>query len=124
MKTFLLFLFVLSNTLCFSQAKVKGPITYLWPLPAEFTSGNETLSVDPALSLVVGGNGGNSGLLRLAFDRYRAIIFKNSNGVVGIESMKKRKGSYDISKVRVVVQSESEEVSLACWWNFGIGLWK
>ncbi|XP_050384993.1 beta-hexosaminidase 1 [Argentina anserina] len=112
MKTLFLFLFVLSNTLCFSQAKVKGPITYLWPLPAEFTSGNETLSVDPALSLVVGGNGGNSGILRAAFDRYRAIIFKNSNGVTGIEKMKARKGSYDISKVRVVVQSESEELNL------------
>ena len=115
MKTLLLFLFVFFSTLCFSQAKVKAPVTYLWPLPAEYTSGNETLSVDPALSLVVGGNGGGSGILKVAFDRYKAIIF---NGVSGIGRIKQKKGSYDISKVRVVVQSASEDVS----WVFG-GIW-
>ncbi|XP_061997768.1 beta-hexosaminidase 1 [Rosa rugosa] len=110
--SFVLFLFVFSTALCFSQAKVKGPVTYLWPLPAEFTSGNHTLTVDPALSLVVGGNGGKSVILKEGFDRYKAIIFKNSNGVSGIDRMKAKGESYDISKVRVVVQSASEDLNL------------
>jgi hexosaminidase len=123
MATFFLFLFVFSHALCFSEAKVKGPITYLWPLPAEFTSGNETLSVDPGLSLVFGGKGGNSDIVRLAFDRYKAVIFKNSNGVSGLDRLRPREPSYDISKVRVVVHSESEEVRWVLF-KFQIDCWK
>ncbi|KAG7030740.1 Beta-hexosaminidase 1, partial [Cucurbita argyrosperma subsp. argyrosperma] len=50
-------------------------LPYLWPLPSDFTSGNATLSVDPQLSLAVAGNGGNSAIVKAAFDRYRGILF-------------------------------------------------
>ncbi|PKI35240.1 hypothetical protein CRG98_044406 [Punica granatum] len=34
-----------------SASKSADSLTYLWPLPSQFTSGDYTLSVDPALSL-------------------------------------------------------------------------
>ncbi|GMY08640.1 beta-hexosaminidase 1 [Fagus crenata] len=83
-KSSFLFL-ILSLVLCVSQTlvlnsapEIDGSLTYLWPLPTEFTSGNDTLSVDPDLSLSFAGIGGNSVILRAAVDRYRAIIFKHS----------------------------------------------
>ena len=30
-------------------------LTYIWPLPSNFTSGDRTLSVDPSLSLIFSG---------------------------------------------------------------------
>lgn len=35
-------------------------LTYHWPLPSQYTFGNQTLIVDPHLSLIVTGNGGGS----------------------------------------------------------------
>lgn len=85
-------------------SQLKDSLVYLWPLPAEYTFGNGTLSVDPDLSLAVGGNGGNSAIVRDAFERYRAIIFKH--GPSNFRPMKSH-----ISKVRVVVHSDNEEVN-------------
>ncbi|KAE9445429.1 hypothetical protein C3L33_22673, partial [Rhododendron williamsianum] len=88
-----------------STSQLKDSLVYLWPLPAEYTFGNGTLSVDPDLSLDVGGNGGNSAIVRDAFERYRAIIFKH--GPSNFRPMKSH-----ISKVRVVVHSDNEELQL------------
>ncbi|KAG5557298.1 hypothetical protein RHGRI_007529 [Rhododendron griersonianum] len=88
-----------------STSQLKDSLVYLWPLPAEYTFGNGTLSVDPDLSLAVGGNGGNSAIVRDAFERYRAIIFKH--GPSNFRPMKSH-----ISKVRVVVHSDNEELQL------------
>ncbi|KAJ9545672.1 hypothetical protein OSB04_025379 [Centaurea solstitialis] len=84
-------------------------ITYLWPLPSEFTSGNDTLTVDPDLSLSVSGNGGNSGIVTEAFERYRTIVFKHvgSSKFGGIRTL-----GYDVSKLTVVVNSSDEELQL------------
>lgn len=109
-----LFTAVFSVFLCDSVpsvSKVNGSLTYLWPLPSEFSSGNQTLSVDPALSLAAAGNGGNSAILRAAFDRYRRIIFKHSNGVSLFGRLRGRKLVYDISKLSIVVNSDDEDVS-------------
>lgn len=81
-------------------------VTYLWPLPSEFTSGNETLTVNPNLSLSVSGNGASSGIVRDAFDRYRNIIFKHAS------SSESRKLGYDVSKLTIIINSNNEEVSL------------
>lgn len=94
-----------------SLSAVDDSLTYLWPLPSEFTSGNETLSIDPALDLSVGGNGGNSNIVRAAFDRYRGIIFKHGDGVYLFGRLRGRRPVYDISKLRIVVNSASEDVS-------------
>ncbi|KAF7114260.1 hypothetical protein RHSIM_RhsimUnG0096900 [Rhododendron simsii] len=88
-----------------SISQLKDTLVYLWPLPAEYTFGYGTLSVDPDLSLAVGGNGGNSTIVRDAFERYRAIIFKH--GPSNFRPMKSH-----ISKVRVVVHSDNEELQL------------
>ncbi|XP_058204729.1 beta-hexosaminidase 1 isoform X2 [Rhododendron vialii] len=88
-----------------STSQLKDSLVYLWPLPAEYTFGNGTLSVDPDLSLAVGGSGGNSAIVRDAFERYRAIIFKH--GPSNFRPMKSH-----ISKVRVVVHSDNEELQL------------
>ncbi|XP_062154115.1 beta-hexosaminidase 1 [Alnus glutinosa] len=95
-----------------SAPEIDDSLTYVWPLPAEFTSGNDTLSVDPGLSLAVGGNGENSSILRAAFDRYRRIVFKHSEGVSVFDRLRGRRSVYDISKLKVIVNSDSEELQL------------
>lgn len=87
-------------------------LAYIWPLPAEFSSGNNTLSVDPALTLSVAGNGGGSPIVRAAFERYVRIIFKHTDWLSAFKNLKGRRGSaYDITKLKIVVHSGSEEVS-------------
>ena len=90
-------------------------LTYLWPLPTEFTSGDEVLSVDPSLTLSVAGNGGGSAIVRDAFERYRGIIFKHSGGgFVGFGLLRKLRESiisdYDVSQLKITVHSDNEEV--------------
>ncbi|KAL0002993.1 hypothetical protein SO802_016774 [Lithocarpus litseifolius] len=118
-KSHFLFL-ILSLSLCVSQTlalnSVPEPdasaLTYLWPLPSEFTSGNRTLSVDPDLSLAVGGIGGNSAIVRAAFDRYRAIIFKHTSGISIFSRFTGRSSVYDICKLKIIVNSNNEELQL------------
>ncbi|XP_075670781.1 beta-hexosaminidase 1 [Castanea sativa] len=117
-KSHFLFL-ILSLSLCVSQTlalnSVPEPdasLTYLWPLPSEFTSGNRTLSVDPDLSLAVAGIGGNSAIVRAAFDRYRAIIFKHTSGISIFSRFTGRSSVYDISKLKIIVNSDNEELQL------------
>ncbi|XP_071710073.1 beta-hexosaminidase 1 [Rutidosis leptorrhynchoides] len=81
-------------------------VTYLWPLPSEFTSGNQTLTVNPNLSLSVSGNGASSVIVRDAFDRYKNIIFKHAS------SSGSRKLGYDVSKLTIIVNSNNEELQL------------
>ena len=116
-KSHFLFL-ILSFSLCVSQTlalnSVPEPdasaLTYLWPLPSEFTSGNRTLSIDPDLSLAVAGIGGNSAIVRAAFDRYRAIIFKHTSGISIFSRFTGRSSVYDINKLKIIVNSDNEEV--------------
>ncbi|KAL7253084.1 hypothetical protein ACSBR1_007576 [Camellia fascicularis] len=93
-----------------SISELDDSLVYLWPLPSEFTSGNETLAVDPDLSLSVGGEGGGSAIVSEAFERYRAIIFKQSSW---FSKLKLRGNSaYDISKLKIIVHSDDEEIQL------------
>ncbi|KAB1217975.1 Beta-hexosaminidase 1 [Morella rubra] len=92
-----------------SPPEINGNLTYLWPLPSEFTHGNDTLSVDPGLLLAVGGIGGNSEILRAAFDRYRGIVFKHSDGLSIFSRLRGRRPAYDINKLKVIVHSDNEE---------------
>lgn len=102
-----------SETLGFSSPpEINGNLTYLWPLPSEFTHGNDTLSVDPGLLLAVGGIGGNSEILRAAFDRYRGIVFKHSDGLSIFSRLRGRRPAYDINKLKVIVHSDNEELQL------------
>ena len=80
-------------------------LPFIWPLPAEFTFGNETLSVDPALSL--SGNGASSAIVRAAFDRYRGIVFKHRDGSGFLRTLRT---VYDVTKLKINVHSHSEEV--------------
>ncbi|GER42426.1 beta-hexosaminidase [Striga asiatica] len=81
--------------------------TYIWPLPLNYTLGNLTLTVDPNLSLVAGGNGGGSHIISEAFNRYRSIIFKHASfelpGVVI---------DYDLNKLSIIVHAEDEQLQL------------
>ncbi|KAL8050352.1 hypothetical protein ABFX02_06G077400 [Erythranthe guttata] len=82
-------------------------LTYIWPLPRQHTSGNQTLTVNPNLSLVTSGNGSNSLIVSEAFDRYKKIIFKHTSSKLpgtGID--------YDLNKLSVVVHSDNEELQL------------
>lgn len=96
----------------------ESSLTYLWPLPSEFTSGDESLSVDPSLTLSVAGNGGDSNILRAAFDRYRGIIFKHrASSGFGFGFVRKLRESivvshYDIATLKITVHSDDEEVPL------------
>ncbi|MED6195297.1 Beta-hexosaminidase 1, variant 4 [Stylosanthes scabra] len=91
--------------------------TYLWPLPAEFTSGDEVFTVDPSLELVVDGAGGASDIVREAFERYRKIIFEHSGSdyVAGRFRFKRvlRESiisEYDVSQLKITVHSDNEEL--------------
>ena len=95
-----------------STSDLDDSLVYLWPLPSEFTFGEDVLAVDPDLSLAVGGDGGNSDIVREAFLRYRGIIFKHSTRF----SKFRGRSMYDISKIRIIVHSDSEVVSLRSRW--------
>jgi len=91
--------------------------TYIWPLPAEYTAGNEALGVDPALMLVVAGNGGGSAILKAGFERYKGIVFKHSGLELGFSLMRKLRerlvssvSAYDVDTLKVTVHSDNEEV--------------
>ncbi|XP_010534473.1 PREDICTED: beta-hexosaminidase 1 isoform X2 [Tarenaya hassleriana] len=86
-------------------------LPFIWPLPAEFSSGDETLSVDPAISLIAAGNGGNSPIVKAAFGRYVGIIFKHVVDRAG-RSRFFRGAHYDITSLKIVVHSDSEELQL------------
>lgn len=73
-------------------------------MPSNFTFGDQTISIDPDLSLTVSGNGGNSVIVNDAFDRYRKIIFKHET--------KLRNVVYDIKRISVVVHSDDQEVRI------------
>ncbi|CAK9187480.1 unnamed protein product [Ilex paraguariensis] len=93
-----------------STIELDDSLVYLWPLPSEFTFGNETLVVDPNLSLVGGGNGGGSVIVEEAFERYRKIIFEHSSGLAWFGGSGKT--VYDVKKLRVIVHSKNEELQL------------
>ncbi|KAJ8759866.1 hypothetical protein K2173_009967 [Erythroxylum novogranatense] len=95
-----------------SAAKIGHSLAYVWPLPAEFTFGGDTLSVDPGLILVVEGKGGNSSILRDGFERYSRIIFKQSSSFSILQRFRGRKSVYDVRKLRIIVHSASEELQL------------
>ncbi|KAL6958171.1 Beta-hexosaminidase 1 [Sarracenia purpurea var. burkii] len=93
-----------------SISELNESLVFLWPLPSEFTFGNETLTVDPDLSLAVNGDGGNSVIVRDAFERYRAIIFKQTSWFWRLKL--RRNSDYDIGKIRIIVHSDDEELQL------------
>ncbi|CAN0837024.1 Beta-hexosaminidase 1 [Linum grandiflorum] len=117
-------LFVLFPILSFSSAvgaDAGSTLTYLWPLPAEFNSGAQTISVDPDLSLVAAGNGRKSSILKDSFDRYKEIIFNhgssaNRRSSLALERFGGRKGKrsdgYDVAGLKIVVHSASEVLEL------------
>ncbi|KAK4750215.1 hypothetical protein SAY87_027664 [Trapa incisa] len=86
--------------------------TYLWPLPSKFSSGVETFSIDPTLSLSVSGNGGSSRIVKEGFDRYKSIIFKNSDVFSILSTFRKKRTLYDVVNLNVIVHSASEDLQL------------
>lgn len=115
--TIIYFVSVFLSPLVYSRTIRLNPISeldeslvYLWPLPSYFTFGSTTLSIDPDLSLTVGGNGGTSVIVSEAFERYKTIIFKHSSSKYS-KFGGRTKDKYDISSVSIVVQSDEEEVS-------------
>ncbi|XP_015942301.1 beta-hexosaminidase 1 [Arachis duranensis] len=110
-------LFFTALTLCVSEAVAAGTLNptprsspslpFIWPLPAAFTFGNHTLSVDPALSLA--GNAASSAILRAAFDRYRGIVFKHSDRYGFLRTLRT---TYDVSKLQINVQSHTDQLQL------------
>lgn len=84
-------LLIIVFTFFFSQSfAAKFSLPFVWPLPAKFSFGNQTLSVDPTLSLI--GNAANNGY---------------SFGFVRTD-----KASYDVNKLNVVVHNKTEELQL------------
>lgn len=110
------FLSAILAAICFSRAvglnstsELDDTFVYVWPLPAEFAYGDKTLSVDPDLLLTVDGYGGKSVIIREAFERYRAIIFKHTSGISRLKL--RGRSNYDVSGLRIIVHSDSESVS-------------
>lgn len=100
------FSFCISQTLAAKISQTHNSLPFIWPLPAKFTFGNDSLSVDPSLSLI--GNAAASAIVRTAFDRYKGIVFRNGNSFGGF--LRTVTVDYDVTKLNVVVNSKSEEV--------------
>ncbi|KAJ6983227.1 hypothetical protein NC653_026137 [Populus alba x Populus x berolinensis] len=108
MKSYLLLLFTICTFLLYSSAELDDNLTYVWPLPAKFSSGNNTLSVDPELSLVFDGKGGDSSIIKDGFGRYKKIIFKHSTKSSSVN----KRLVFDIGVLKIVVLSDNEELQL------------
>ncbi|XP_077220055.1 beta-hexosaminidase 1 [Tasmannia lanceolata] len=91
-----------------SAEELDESLVYLWPIPKEFRHGNDTLSVDPDLSLQFQSDDGDSPLVRDSFIRYKQIIFKHRSKFYGSKSQ----AAYDISKLTVVVRSADDTLQL------------
>ncbi|XP_059317651.1 beta-hexosaminidase 1 isoform X2 [Lycium ferocissimum] len=106
----LIFQLVNSNSLKSTHhtTKLDESLTYIWPLPSKFTSGNDTLTVDPNLTLeFTGYTGSGSVVIEEAFERYKKIIFKH-----GSNKLSKTGDYFDVSKVTVIVHSDNHELQL------------
>lgn len=90
-----------------SRLHFDDSLTFIWPLPSQYTSGNQTLTVDPNLSLVVSGSGGGSLIVKEAFERYKYIIFRRASKVSKLSV-----ATYDVQKLSVIVRSDNEELQL------------
>ncbi|GAV77069.1 Glyco_hydro_20 domain-containing protein/Glyco_hydro_20b domain-containing protein [Cephalotus follicularis] len=113
--TIFILLSISQTTTLISVTELDESLTYIWPLPTEFTSGNETLSVDPGLLLSLSFKAGNSYIIEQAFERYKSIIFKHINYGLSVFSYlrgRTRRSDYDITKLSIVVDSDSEELQL------------
>lgn len=105
---FLLFIFPLVNARSIKSTlhkttELDESLTYLWPLPSQFTFGNDTLTVDPNLSIVFTGNGVGSVIVKEAFERYKKIIFKHGS---------KSGDFFDVTQLTVIVHSDNDELQL------------
>lgn len=105
---FLLFIFPLVNARSIKSTlhkttELDESLTYLWPLPSQFTFGNDTLTVDPNLSIVFTGNVGGSVIVKEAFERYKKIIFKHGS---------KSGEFFDVTQLTVIVHSDNDELQL------------
>uniref|UniRef100_A0A0D9WC22 Beta-hexosaminidase n=2 Tax=Leersia perrieri TaxID=77586 RepID=A0A0D9WC22_9ORYZ len=97
-----------ANSTAAAAAGGGGDPIYLWPLPKNFTSGSQTLLVDPDLALDAQGPGGGAAAVGEAFARYKSLIFppwahaaRNGSG-----------GYYGVGKLTVVVASADETLEL------------
>ncbi|TKY50644.1 Beta-hexosaminidase 1 [Spatholobus suberectus] len=99
--------FVVSQALGVRTSPPHKSLPFIWPLPAKFSFGNETLSVDPALSL--SGNGASSAIVRDAFDRYKGIVFKHGDRFSFLRTLRP---VYDVTKLSITVHSLNEELQL------------
>ncbi|XP_057522383.1 beta-hexosaminidase 1 [Amaranthus tricolor] len=89
-----------------SSSSLDDSLTYIWPLPANFTSGNLTLTVDPDLSISYSGN---SMIISDAFLRYKRLIFIHASKV-SRKFRSIRGPAYDISVLQIIVHSSDEEL--------------
>lgn len=102
--------------------KLNDKLTYVWPLPSEISSGDHILSIDPGLSLVAGGEGGNSSIIKDAFERYKRILFKDGESFSIFQAFRFKRSAYDINELKIVVHSPNEEVSALRFLYFELGL--
>ncbi|XP_062230553.1 beta-hexosaminidase 1 [Phragmites australis] len=84
-----------------------GEPVYIWPLPKSFTSGSQTLTVDPDLALDPQGPGGGSAAVAEAFERYRVLVF-----APWAHAARAASGGYDVARLTVVVASANETLEL------------
>lgn len=108
----IVYTFFISQSFAARFSQPQPSLPFIWPLPAKFSFGNETLSVDPKLSLI--GNGASSPIVKAGFDRFRGIVFSN-NGFV-----RTGKAAYDVNKLNVVVHNKTEEVGYFLFLNFSV----
>ncbi|KAL9275200.1 Beta-hexosaminidase 1-like protein [Drosera capensis] len=103
-------LIFLLSFLSTSFSSLDSSLTYVWPLPSYHTSGADTFTVDPYLSLSFAGV---SEIVTEAFERYRSIIFKHVPKVSGLRRyLTGMLLEYDISVVEIVVDKDEDELKL------------
>ncbi|KAH7677994.1 hexosaminidase protein [Dioscorea alata] len=77
-------------------------LVYLWPLPKNFSQGDQTLTVNPDLTLQLRGARGSSLIVSEAFERYKDLVFRSQVVLRG--------ASFDVSTLTVVVESDDDEL--------------
>ncbi|GAB2276657.1 Beta-hexosaminidase 1 [Dionaea muscipula] len=101
-------LLLVSSTAISSTSDLDDSLTYIWPLPSEVTSGSDTLTINPDLSLSFPGE---SSIVTDAFQRYKRLIFKHAAKFSGLRRFL---GGvlFDISVLQIIVHSDNEELKL------------
>lgn len=95
---------------CSLQVDPSVSTDLLWPIPNNYSVGQDMYSIDPGtFSFVPAGKGGDSDILKQALSRYMKLIFLPPPIVTQLQS---RSIKSDLNQLTVTVNSDDESLGL------------